>query len=67
VGRLLVSQWDKTPDSGGRPQFQILAEGAATTFMTASDGPLFLKINNRPANLSVSDGQLAVDIVSVDD
>jgi hypothetical protein len=67
MGRLLVGQWDETPDSGGRPQFQILAEGAAATFTAASDGPLFLKINNRPANLSASDGQLAVDIVSVDD
>jgi hypothetical protein len=67
MGRLLVGQWDETPDSGGRPQFQILAEGTAATFTAAIDGPVFLKINNRPANLTMSDGQLAVDIVSVDD
>ena len=42
-------------------------DGTAATFTAVSDGPVFLKINNRPANLTMSDGQLAVDIVSVDD
>ncbi len=62
LGRLLIAQWDDKPDSGGRPKFKVLAEGGATTFTAVSNSPMFLKINNRPSNLSLSDGQLTVSI-----
>ena len=67
LGRLLLAQWDEKPDSGGRAQFQILGEGGETTFTAVSDSPLFLKINNRPDNLSASDGQLTVNVVRKSD
>ena len=62
LGRLLIAQWDGKPDSGGRPKFKVLAEGGEMTFTAVSDSPMFLKVNNRPGNLSRSDGQLIVNI-----
>ena len=62
LGRLLIAQWDEKPDVGGRPKFKVLAEGGETSFTAISNSPMFLKINNRPSNLSLSDGQLTVNI-----
>ena len=64
VGRLLVAQWDESPASGERPSFQILGEGGDVTFTAASDGPLFLKINNHPVSLPRSHGHLAIKVGS---
>ena len=43
--------------------FQILGEGGDVT-LAASDGPLFLKINNHPVSLPQSHGHLTIQVNS---
>ncbi len=65
IGRLLAAQWDDHPRNGGRSRFTVLGEGEAITITAAATGPLYLKINNPPANLLDAGGSLAVQIMSV--
>ena len=65
IGRLLAAQWDDHPQDGGRPRFTVLGEGEAITITAAATGPLYVKINNPPANLPDAGGSLAVQLVSV--
>ncbi len=60
AGRLLVGQWVEPPADGGRPRFEVLAEGAAGTFTAATDGPLYCKINESPGDLADNTGGYAV-------
>ena len=61
LGRLLVAQWTSRPD-GGRPRFEILAEGRAGRFTAIADGVLYLKLNEPPGELSDNHGGLDVEI-----
>jgi hypothetical protein len=60
TGRLLVGQWLDTPADGGRPRFDVLAEGASGELVAAVDGPLFVRLNGSPARLADRKGTLAV-------
>ena len=62
VGRLLAAQWVERPADGGRPRFEVLAEGAAGEFTAATDGPLYLKINESPGKLADNAGSFTVEI-----
>lgn len=62
VGRLLAAQWVEQPTDGGRPRFVVLAEGAAGEFTAATDGPLYLKINESPGRLADNAGTLTVEL-----
>jgi hypothetical protein len=62
VGRLLAAQWVEKPADGGRPRFVVLAEGAAGEFAAATDGPLYLKINEGPGRLADNAGSFTVDL-----
>jgi hypothetical protein len=62
VGRLLAAQWVEKPADGGRPRFVVLAEGAAGEFTAATDGPLYLKINESPGRLADNAGSLTIDL-----
>jgi len=60
IGRLLVGQWREA--GGGRPQFRILAEGAANGFEAGADGPLFVRINEAPGALADNAGELVLEL-----
>lgn len=60
AGRLLAAQWVEQPADGGRPRFVILGDGASPTFTAATDGPLYLKINESPGDLADNDGTLTI-------
>jgi hypothetical protein len=51
VGRLLAAQW-VTPEGGGRPRFEIVAEGASGRFTAPVEGPLYFKVNQAPGRLA---------------
>ena len=59
VGRLLIAQWVE-PADGGRPSFQILAQGASGTCAAAADGPLYVKVNESPGDLADNAGAFTV-------
>jgi hypothetical protein len=61
VGKLLIAQWIE-PDAGTRGSFRVLAEGAAGTLTAATDGPLYLKLNESPGELADNEGALTVTI-----
>lgn len=61
AGRLLAAQWVERPAGGGRPRFVVLGEGGRATVNAVADGPLYLKINESPGDLS--DNQGALDVV----
>jgi hypothetical protein len=56
-----VAQWHLPPE-GGRPRFEILAEGRAGRFTAVTDGVLYLKLNEPPGELSDNRGGLDVEI-----
>lgn len=60
TGRLLIGQWIDKPADGGRPRFEMLAEGASGELVAAVDGPIFAKLNGPPARLADRKGTLAV-------
>ena len=60
AGRLLAAQWVDEPADGGRPRFEVLGEGAAAMFTAATDGPLYLKVNEPPGDLADNRGTLTV-------
>ena len=62
LGRLLVAQWVEQPDDGGRPRFVVLHTGAKGEFTAATDGVVFLKLNEPPGELADDDGRLHVAI-----
>jgi hypothetical protein len=62
IGRLLAAQWVETPPGGGRPRFVVLGEGADTIVTAATDGPLYLKVNEPPAELADDAGEFTVDV-----
>ncbi len=61
-GRLLVAQWVAAADGAGRPGFAVLGEGAACSFVAASSGMVYLKINEPPGELADNGGGLDVEI-----
>ncbi len=61
AGRLLLAQW-AAPADGGRPRFEVIAEGRAGRFIAATDGVLYLKINEPPGELADNNGGLDVEI-----
>ena len=65
LGRLLVAQWSDSPPDGGRPRFVMLGEGAAATITAATDGPLYLKLNEPPGELADDAGSIAVEVEAV--
>lgn len=62
IGRLLAAQWVEAPPQGGRPRFVVLGEGAAAAITAAVDGPLFLRVNEAPADLADDAGEFTVEI-----
>ena len=62
LGRLLAAQWMEKPADGGRPQFVVLAAGAAAACTAITDGPLYFKINESPGALADNTGKLKVTI-----
>ncbi len=62
IGRMLAAQWVETPPGGGRPRFVVLGEGADTIVTAATDGPLYLKVNEPPAELADDAGEFTVDV-----
>lgn len=62
VGRLLAAQWVE-PADGGRPRFEILAEGKDGEFTGAVAGPLYLRLNGPPGRLAERAGAIAVTLV----
>ncbi|MFM9058762.1 MAG: hypothetical protein ACKOSQ_06540 [Planctomycetaceae bacterium] len=60
AGRLLAAQWVERPAAGGRPGFVVLGEGAGATVTAIADGPLYLKVNESPGDLSDNVGTLSV-------
>jgi hypothetical protein len=65
LGRLLAAQWVESPADGGRPRFVVLGDGPATTLTAATDGPLYLKINEPPGDLADDAGVLTAEIKPV--
>jgi hypothetical protein len=59
IGRLVVAQWVE-PADGGRPSFRILAEGSSGEFTAAAAGPLYLKLNDNPGDLTDNSGEVEV-------
>jgi hypothetical protein len=62
LGRLLAAQWVESPADGGRPRFVVLGEGASATIQAATDGPLYLKLNEPPGDMADDTGSIAVEI-----
>ncbi len=62
LGRLLIGQWQAAPADGGRPRFEILAEGAAGEFTAVATGPLSMRLNAPPGRLATHHGGLSVTI-----
>jgi hypothetical protein len=62
AGRLLAAQWVEKHADGGRPRFVILGDGARPTLTAATDGPLYLKINESPGDLADNAGILTVTV-----
>jgi len=60
IGRLLVAQWVEEP--GRQPGFRVLAEGSKAEFTAATNGPVYLRINEAPAAFSDSNGTLDVSL-----
>ena len=62
LGRLLAAQWVESPADSGRPRFVVLGEGASAMIQAASDGPLYLKLNEPPGDMADDAGAIVVDI-----
>lgn len=60
IGRLLAAQWVEEP--GRQPGFRVLAEGSEAEFAAATDGPVYLRINESPASLADSRGVILVTL-----
>jgi len=65
AGRLLAAQWVEKPADGGRPRFVILGDGARPTLTAATDGPLYLKINESPGDLADNHGAFEATLTPV--
>ena len=61
AGKLLVAQWAE-PADGGRPRFEVIAEGRGGRFTARADGMLYLKINESPGDLADNGGGLDVEL-----
>jgi hypothetical protein len=62
VGRLMIAQWNDDVADGARPGFEVVAEGAATTFTARHDGPLYVRVNEAPGERADNEGSLSLDI-----
>lgn len=62
LGRLLAAQWVESPADGGRPRFVVLGEGASAMIQAATNGPLYLKLNEPPGDMADDAGSIAVEI-----
>jgi len=62
TGKLVLGQWIEKPAGGGRPRFEVLAEGASGEFVALADGPLFMRLNGPPARLKQRDGTISVTV-----
>ena len=63
VGRLLAAQWvGAAPAAAGR--FTVIGEAAEAVCTAVVDGPLFLRINQAPADLADARGTLEVRITT---
>jgi len=61
VGRLLAAQWVE-PADGGRPLFEIVAEGGSGRFTAPAEGPLYFKVNQAPGRLADDAGSFRVEL-----
>ena len=61
VGRLLAGQW-VTPANGGRPRFEVVAEGRRAELEPLVDGTLYFKVNQAPGRLADDRGRYAVEV-----
>jgi len=65
VGRLLAAQWVESPADGGRPRFVVLAEGAEGRLTADVNGPIYLRVNEPPGELSDDEGSFEVEIAAL--
>jgi hypothetical protein len=61
IGRLLAAQWVE-PADGGRPRFEIVAEGVSGRFAAFTDGPVYFKVNQAPGRLADDAGSFRVEL-----
>lgn len=61
VGRLMVAQWVEA--DGKPPGFIVLGTGAAADITAATTGPLYLIVNEAPANRTASNGGYTVNLI----
>lgn len=61
VGRLLAAQWVER--ANGAAGFVVLAAGAAGEITAAAAGPLYLRVNDAPADLADNAGSYTVEVV----
>jgi hypothetical protein len=61
IGRLIAAEWIED-DQAGPEGFVVLAEGARGEFTARVTGPLYLKINEAPGELTDNEGSLDVEI-----
>jgi hypothetical protein len=62
TGKLLLSQWNAKPTDGGRPRFEVLAEGSSGEFVAIADDPVFMRLNGPPARLKQRNGTITATV-----
>ncbi len=62
TGRLVIGQWVEKPQDGGRPRFEVLADGGAGEFAAVAEGPLYMRLNGPPGQLASRKGTLSVTV-----
>ncbi len=65
TGRLLLGQWIDTPSDGGRPRFDVVADGSSGEFTAVADAPLFMRLNGPPARLDERQGTISAVVQPV--
>jgi hypothetical protein len=65
TGRLMLGQWIANPADGGRPHFEVLADGASGELVARVAGPLYVRLNGPPGKLSDRSGIMMITIRSV--
>ena len=61
VGRLLAGQW-VPPADGGRPRFEVVAEGRQAEVTPLVDGPLYFRVNQAPGRLADDRGRYSIEL-----
>lgn len=62
LGRLLAAQWIEKPDTGGRPRFELIGEGAEAVITGLVEGTVFIRINDAAGSLADNAGAYTVHL-----